>query len=220
MYLGLDPATRSPWAWAILGDDRALLDAGRVGGRQDALALALRLRPVVVAVDAPLGLPQGMDCLEPNCPCRPTTGLAGRSCERELARRGVGLFFTTKRSLIKGMVYEATALRRDLEAHGLQVIEVYPYAVRRLLLGRKAPRKQRASARRALEDALTPLVPGVERLSPALGHDGQDAVLSALVGWLWHHGLTDALGQEEEGLLHVPPADFASRLLPGMRGCA
>lgn len=218
MYLGLDPSNSPniPWTWATLREDRSFGDAGQVAGRADAQALALRLRPRVVAVDAPLGLPLGMDCLEAQCPCRPASEKPGRACERELARRGVGLFFTTKHSLIKRMVYEATALRHTLEGHGLQVIEVYPYSVRRLLLGRRAPRKQSLLGQRLLREAMAPIVPGLERLPLGLGHNGQDAVLAALVGWLWHRGFTEALGNEEEGLLHIPVADFAS--LIGVQG--
>ncbi|MFN3974906.1 MAG: DUF429 domain-containing protein [Dehalococcoidia bacterium] len=214
MYLGLDPSNSPtiPWTWATLREDRSLRDAGQVAGRAEAQTLALHLRPRVVAVDAPLGLPLGMDCLETQCPCRPASEKSGRACERELARRAVGLFFTTKRSLIKHMVYEAIALRRALEDHGLPVIEAYPYTVRRLLLGRRAPRKHSPLGQRLLREALATIVPGLERLPLGLGHDGQDAVLAALVGWLWHHGLTEALGEEGEGLLHIPVANFASRI--------
>lgn len=214
MYLGIDPSNRptSPWTWAILQEDRSFADAGRVAGLPEAQALALSLRPLVVAVDAPLGLPRGLDCLELLCPCRPACAKPGRACERELARWGVGLFFTTKRSIIKQMVYAALALRRSLESHGLQVIEVYPYSVRRLLLGRRTPKKQSIQGQRLLREALSPIIPKLERLPSDLGHDGQDAVLAALVGWLWHHGLTEALGVEEEGLLHIPLPDFASRI--------
>lgn len=214
LYLGIDLCNHPtrPWAWATLGEDRSLREAGWVEGRPGAQALALRLRPSVVAVDAPLGLPLGMDCLEPSCPCQPTSGLPGRACERELAHQGIGLFFTTKRSLIKQMVYEAIALRKHLQAHGIRVVEVYPYSVRRLLLGRHAPHKRSAQGQKAMRDALAPLIPGLERLPQALGHDGLDALLAALVGWLWSHGLTKALGREEEGVLVLPVDDFVSRL--------
>lgn len=206
MFLGIDPSNGSvrPWAWAVLDAHRTLVDAGCTAGRAGAWALAVRLRPAVVAVDAPLGLPRGMDCLEAPCPCRPVAPLAGRACERELARRGMGLFFTTKRSLIKRMVYEAIALSRALKEQGIPVIEVYPYSLRRLLLGRHAVKKQSVQGQRLLREALTPLVAGLERLPLSLGHDGLDAVVSALVGWLWARGLTEALGEPEEGVLHIP----------------
>jgi hypothetical protein len=49
--LGLDPsAGASPWAWALLDDARALVGAGGVAGRGEAVALALHLRPALVAV--------------------------------------------------------------------------------------------------------------------------------------------------------------------------
>jgi predicted nuclease with RNAse H fold len=211
--LGLDPsAGASPWAWALLDDARALVGAGGVAGRGEAVALALHLRPALVAVDAPLSFPLGMDCLEPSCGCRPAVPAPGRACEREVVRRGLGLFFTTPRSIIKPMVYQGVLLRRSLEAHGVPVIEVYPAAMRRLLLGRRPPRKGAREGQRRLREALAPLVPHLERLPEALGHHGLDALLAALVGWMAGHGLAEALGWPEEGLLFLPQGDALSRL--------
>src|ERR671933_671126 len=60
-------------------------------------ALLHELAAEIVAVDSPMGLPAGLCCLEESCACLPTGG-TGRSAERELARRGIACFWTTKRT--------------------------------------------------------------------------------------------------------------------------
>ncbi|HIC93192.1 MAG TPA: DUF429 domain-containing protein, partial [Anaerolineae bacterium] len=141
------------------------------------VALVEDHRPVLVAIDAPLGLPLGLCCLEETCPCRPASARKGRQCERELSALGIGCYYTTKRSIIKGMVYRAIALRKELEGRGFAVIEVYPYATKVLLFG-KLPPKTTVAGRRALQERLRRLIPAVpppqEDLLP---HDVLDALL-------------------------------------------
>ena len=97
----------------------------------------------VVAVDSPMDLPSGLCCLEEDCSCVPSGPGTGRSAERALAALGIPCFWTTKRTIIKKMVYRAIALKERLEASGYTVLEVYPYAVKRILFGRHLPRKSR-----------------------------------------------------------------------------
>src|SRR5207237_5331289 len=95
----------------------------------------------IIAIDSPMGFPAGLCCLEETCDCAPADGLTGRSAERELAKLGIPCFWTTKRTIIKSMVYRAIELKATLEELGYVVLEVYPYAVKRLLLGRPLPKK-------------------------------------------------------------------------------
>src|SRR5205807_948296 len=74
-----------------------------------------RLGGQIVAVDSPMGLPAGLCCLEESCGCAPSGPGTGRSAERELSRLGIPCFWTTKRSIIKAMVYRAIGLKARWE---------------------------------------------------------------------------------------------------------
>jgi predicted nuclease with RNAse H fold len=173
-------------------DDEILAEVGRLGGR-------------IVAVDSPMALPLGLCCLETSCPCAPRDPRPGRSAERALAALGIPCFWTTKRTIIKRMVYRAIALKARLEAAGLTVLEVYPYAVKRVLLGRALPKKQSpeglaalvAGARRQLPDCGWP-----DRWAP--GHDQLDALYCAITARLHHLGETECLGDPEEVPIILP----------------
>jgi len=155
----------------------------------------------VVAIDAPLGLPHGQCCLEAICDCQPRGPGAGRACERELSRLGIGCYYTTKRSIIKAMVYRGIGLQERLRMQGCTVLEVYPYATKIRLLGRPLPRKTTAAGRAVVGQGLARLL---DRELPQLSHDAADALLCAYTAWLYGRGLTDALGTRDEGQIHVP----------------
>jgi predicted nuclease with RNAse H fold len=210
--LGLDPASKRPWAYAILrapaGRARPrLVAAGAVPGWAEALDLAASLGPSVVAVDAPLGYPLGQCCLEESCPCQPTLPLTGRACERELARLGIACFWTTKRTIIKPMVYAAIRLREGLEARGIPVLEVYPYAAKVLLFGRTdaaTVRKSTPEGLAHLTRRVATLVTRLRRAAPNATHDALDAVLPAYTGVLHLCGETETLGDLQEGAITIP----------------
>ena len=160
--------------------------------------------PELIAIDAPLSLPLGLDCLEEDCPCAPTLDQKGRTCERELARMHIGCFFTTKRSIIKSLIYRGLGLTRDLRAKGYRVIEVYPYATKVLLFGDKIPPKNTAPGLAFLKDKLSGIVAGLGPYQSDLNHDGCDAVLSAYTARLHQGDRTDSLGIPDEGHIVVP----------------
>jgi len=175
-----------------------------VGDDEEIIALAEEQRPALVAIDAPLSLPLGLCCLEDSCACRPVSSRKGRQCERELSALGIGCYYTTKRSIIKGMVYRAIALKEKLEKRGFTVIEVYPYASKVRLFSR-LPRKTTVAGRQVLQEGLCHLIPAIA--SPqesSLSHDALDALLAAYTGVLYVKGRTEALGDPAEGLLHIP----------------
>ena len=128
-FLGIDltGSGRRPSAYALLDACDEVLDLGYLGDDADILRLVERRAPRFVALDAPFGLPKGLCCLEESCPCSPESPQPGRACERELASRyGIPCFWTTKRTIIKAMVYRAIALRAALEERGAEVLETYP----------------------------------------------------------------------------------------------
>jgi predicted nuclease with RNAse H fold len=163
-----------------------------------------------VAIDAPLSLPRGLCCLEEACPCR---AVALKAAERELFRQGISLYATTKRSIIKPMVYRAMALRRSLEESGYAVLEVYPYAAKVRFWGKGMPKKTTLAGREWLRERLDGLVLGLAEHCERLGHDQLDAVVAAYTAYLYGRGLAEGVGDRDEGLIWLP-----ARRQPSLRG--
>jgi len=204
--IGLD-LTTSPekgTAFAILTKEMDIVAEGFVTSDEEIIALAEEQCPALVAIDAPLSLPLGLCCLEESCTCRPVSSRKGRQCERELSALGIGCYYTTKRSIIKGMVYRALAIKQRLERSRFTVIEVYPYASKLRLFG-PLPPKATVAGRRALQEGLCRLIPSLPSTQETiLSHDTLDALLAAYTGILYIKGQTEALGDAAEGLLHIP----------------
>ena len=159
-----------------------------------------------MAIDAPLSLPRGLCCLEEACPCRPAAPDGLKAAEHELFRQGISLYATTKRSIIKRMIYRAMGLRRTLEERGIPVIEVYPYASKVRLGGKaKMPKKTTPAGRQWLRERLAELVPGLAECSVRLGHDQLDAIVAAYTAYLYDRGQAEGVGDPDEGLIWVPP---------------
>lgn len=173
---------------------------------QEIVSLARRVRPAYVAIDAPLGLPRGMCCLETSCLCTAEAADGLRAAEREVIGRGFGLFRTTKKSIIKGLVYRAMALRGRLRAAGLQVLEVYPYASKIMLLGRSLPRKTTREGKTLLRAGVEWLVAGLAAVDRTLSHDELDALVAAYTAYLYAGGRAEGVGEEREGVICLPRA--------------
>jgi predicted nuclease with RNAse H fold len=207
-YLGIDPAStaRRPSAFAVLNDRGSLRDLGLVREDDDILALASRWRPRYLAIDAPISLPEGMCCLEETCSCAPASPDGLKAAERALLKEGIGLFRTTKRSIIKAMVYRAIGLRRTLDERGYGAMEVYPYASKVRLFGRPIPKKTTKAGRHWLRERLERLVPGLSEHEGRLGHDELDAIVAAYTAYLRGQGRAEAVGDPQEGVIYVPRA--------------
>lgn len=205
-YLGVDLAASAQRrsGWAILDGTARLLGIGLAATDADILALAHRWQPRLIAVDAPLSLPLGLHCLDETCPCRPTAADGRKAAERELLRRGIPLYLTTKRSIIKAMIVRAMALTAALERDAFTVLEVYPYACKVVLFGRPIPRKTTAHGRDWLRDRLSDLIPGLGGHPGRLNHDQLDALAAAYTACLADGGLAEALGDPQEGLIYLP----------------
>ncbi len=205
--VGLDlTGSARPSGYAALDAGGALLDVGLVGDDDEIAALAGRFAATTVAIDAPLGLPEGLCCLEASCACAPVRAPGIRASELAVRGLGYGLYHTTKRTIIRSMVYRGIALRRRLEAQGLLVLEVYPYATKVALFGRPIPKKTTLAGARWLRERVETLVPGVADVSRRLTHDELDAILAAYTALLLARGEAVALGDEAEGAIVVPHA--------------
>jgi predicted nuclease with RNAse H fold len=189
--VGLDEELHLVW-FEFLGSDAQIIEAVE------------RYRPSLVAIDAPLGLPRGLCCLEESCPCQPLLPAKGRVCERELSRRGIPCYYTTKRSIIRRMVYRAIDLKDEIVVRGYKVIEVYPYATKVRLFGRDIPSKSKPAGIAFLKERLGDLMPHLIPYLPGLNHDLCDALLAAYTAHLYAEGDAEIIGDPEEGVICIP----------------
>ncbi len=159
MFLGIDLTTKEqkPTACALLHPSGSLSTVCKLRTDDDIVEVARRSFPSVVAIDSPLGLPLGMDCLEETCECQSVHPFKGRQGERQLLAEGINLYLTTKRSIIKLMVYRAISLAQRFRDLGSEVIEVYPFASKVRLLGRPIPPKNSKEGREYLRRRLEEL---------------------------------------------------------------
>jgi len=181
-----------------------LIYSGFLYPDSDILKVARSQSFKLVAIDAPLSLPLGLCCLEESCPCQPAAEVKGRSCERELARQGIPCYFTTKKSIIKGMVYRGIKLKAELEAMGFEVIEVYPYASKVRLFGRNIPQKTTPAGLAFLKQHISLLLPSIAPYIDGFNHDLCDAAIAAYTAFLHSQGKTELCGDIEEGVICLP----------------
>jgi predicted nuclease with RNAse H fold len=209
-FIGIDLASSPAKFSTCIGLDKQLSLAffGFLGTDSDIATVVDSQASHLVAIDAPLTLPEGLCCLEESCGCQLKKVDKGRECERELARLGIPSYFTTKRSIIKEMVYRGIKLRKELESRGCKVIEVYPYASKVRLWGKPIPPKTERKGLIFLQDHLASLIPSLASYIADLGthfnHDLCDAAIAAYTAYLHYWSKTDGVGNPEEGLIYIP----------------
>jgi len=142
--------------------------------------------PRIVAIDAPLALPEGRDCADPTCACA-AAGIM-RDVDRLAARAGYRPYPTLLPSMVK-LTLRGIALRETLEARGYEVLETYPGMVQDVL---GIPRKGAGvdGLRRGLKRHGVLGIPRGRRVS----HDELDAVTCALVAQLYLEGRAEVMG--------------------------
>ena len=204
--LGIDlsASSKRPSAYALLDERANIVCLDHFKAFEELLAFLEVHKPSLIAIDAPLYLPLGLDCLEEGHSCSPKLEHKGRTSELELARMHIGCFFTTKRSIIKTLIYRGMKIHQDLMDKGYKVIEVYPYATKVILFGDKIPPKNSARGMAFLKERLSQLVGGLDPYLDGLDHDRCDALLAAYTACLHQEDRTDSLGMSEEGYVVVP----------------
>ncbi len=202
--IDLSASAKRASVYALLDENAELLHLEQFFTLDELISRLEEHQPTQVAIDAPLTLPLGLDCLEEDHPCAPTLDRKGRSAEQGLAQMRIGCFFTTKRSIIKGLIYRGQEVYKELSGRGYKVIEVYPYATKVILFGDKMPPKNSSRGLAFLKDRLSTIVTGLESHMDDLNHDRCDAILSAYTAQLHSIDRTDALGLPEEGHIMVP----------------
>lgn len=144
------------------------------------------LRPAIVCIDAPLGLPEGRDCVDPACACA-VHGIM-READRVCAAAGYRPFPALLPSMVR-LTLRGIVLSRRLLAAGERVVEVYPGMAQDVL---GIPRKRSGvdGLRRGLKRAGVRDIPRRRSVS----HDELDAATCALVGMLHLQGATETMG--------------------------
>lgn len=209
LYGGIDPSGSStrPSGLAILDGKLHVLHAGLCQTDEEIVEFFTphRLSLFAVGLDGPCALPIGLsECCftdPPTCAHDQPHGRKGRFCELELARRGIGCFFTVKNSFAKAWVLRSLRLYRQLCAVGLRVVEIYPYATKRLLLGAQLPAKQTRRGRLYLGQMLSRL--GIS-VPEDLSHHELDAIVAAYTVYLLARDLAEMVGDEAEGYIVIP----------------
>lgn len=205
-FIGIDltSSPSKPTACVALGDELHLDWFGFCCGDGCIVEAVEYHHPRLVAIDSPLSLPKGLCCLEESCPCQPLSSEKGRMCERELSRRGISCYYTTKRSIIKDMVYRAISLKEEMTVRGYRVIEVYPYATKVQLFGRHLPRKTTPAGIDFLRERIGGLMPHLVPHLQAFSHDLCDALLAAYTAYLHGAAKAENIGDPVEGVIVIP----------------
>jgi len=158
----------------------------------------IKVRPDIIAIDAPLSLPFGRCCLKDTCSCKNKGHL--RACDRELLKMKIKFFPITLGPMRK-LTERGIRLKDMIEGKGFRVIEVYPGGAQDML---GIPRKQKG-----IDELRKGLVKiGIKEIHKVVSHDELDAITSALVGKMYIEGDYLALGNPKEGLIIMPKREF------------
>lgn len=191
--LGIDlrSGPRYPTGLAVLGTDRRLRLLETVRTDEEIEDAVRCLAPAIVAIDAPLALPEGRCCADPACECA-RHGIM-REVDRLCAAMGYRPYPTLIPSMV-GLTLRGIALGERLRARGLRVVEVYPGMAQDIL---GIPRKRDRDGLRRVG------VRGIPRKRRPT-HDELDAATAALVGVLHLEGRTQVVNPGEVSPLVAP----------------
>ena len=153
-----------------------------------------KVKPEVVAIDAPLALPKGRPSL-----AKKYSKLGHlRGCDRELLKMGIKFFPITLGPMRK-LTRRGIRLRKKLEKEGFKVIETYPGAAQDIL---KIPRKREGIEK--LRKGLIKLGVKGDVRKKEISDDELDAITCALVAKMYLDGNYLAIGDKSEILMILP----------------
>ena len=207
-FMGVDPTSTEKKAsgCAVLASDGKLLSLLAIKTDAEILELVERHKPDIIGIDSPLGFPKGMCCLEASCSCESVHEFKGRRCERLMSAQGISLYYTTKRTFIKAMIYRSIKLKEKMESMGSHVIEVYPYGSKVRLFGKPIPKKTKKVGLEFLHTKLSKLVPGLSEYEGKPNHDMYDGLVAAYTAYLYGLGQCELIGTEDEVQIVLPKA--------------
>jgi len=175
--IGIDLAGRetNPSGFAVISDGR--LRTGLIYSDEEIENLCAQERPDVVAIDAPLSLPE-------------RGGL--READASLIKRGFRVLPPALGGM-KSLTERGMRLTSELRAKGVKVIEIHPRTSGTVLFGKPL----RQTWVRELEKC------GVRLAEGASEHE-IDAAIAALTGVLHLWGKTEEVGEAREGVIVIP----------------
>lgn len=190
--IGIDLAgsTTRPTGFCLVDGNKVFVEI--LYSDRDIVEKVIKIRPELVAIDAPLSLLPGRGWLEDK------NGVHFRPCDLELRKRGLK-FFPITLGPMRMLTERGIRLKRQLEKEGIRVVEIYPGGAQDIW---KLPRARRD--REKLQNGLMFMLrnefklnlasnrePG-EKFSP----DELDALTAALVGFLYIKGEAEIYGTE------------------------
>jgi predicted nuclease with RNAse H fold len=181
-FVGIDlsGSPARPTGWAAL--HFPLAKSVLLHSDAEILQHTLAARPRVVAIDAPLSLP--------------SNGGIIRESERELMALRIGVYPCLLPSM-RALTHRGIALKQELEAHGLTVIEGFPGAAQDAL---GIPRKKTSQS--ALRDGLANL--GLQLPAGKISHHELDANTAALIARYYANGEYHAIGPPTDVQIIIP----------------
>lgn len=188
VVIGIDlrSGPRYPTGLAVMDATGRLRDLRTVRSDEEIDAAVARWRPALVAIDAPLALPEGRCCADPACTCA-RFGIL-RTVDRACIAAGYRPF-PTLLPLMVGLTLRGIALLGRLQAAGVAAVEVYP-GMAQDVLGIPRKRADRVGLERGLRRVGVRGLPRARRVT----HDELDAATCALVAVLHRAGRTESLG--------------------------
>ncbi|MGB9729692.1 MAG: DUF429 domain-containing protein [Thermoprotei archaeon] len=190
-YFGIDLAgsPKRPTGICVLSDDMNA-ETFIVYSDDDIIKLVQKVKPTIIAIDAPLFLPKERKSLDTKEPVHL------RECDKELLRMGIK-FFPITLGPMRMLTKRGIKLRTILETSGYKVIETYPGAAQDIL---GIPRKKDPIG---LKNGLIKI--GIKINSKELSKDELDAITCALVAKMYSENNYSALGISDEGYMILPP---------------
>lgn len=180
VIIGIDLAGKETNPTGIALWENKVVKTCLVYKNSEILKTLLHVKPVIVAIDAPFSLPKN--------------GIL-RKADRELIKKGFRVFPPGLRAM-RTLTLRASELNKLITERGIKTIEVHPTSTRRAL-------KMPTNDWRAIQAIFKRLgVKGIpdQMLTP---HE-IDAVTAALTAHLHMLGLTETVGNHEEGFIVVP----------------
>jgi len=181
VIIGIDLAGKetNPTGLAVLKGKK--VETCLVYTNSEILDILTRAKPTIVAIDAPLTLPK--------------RGIF-RKADKDLIKRGYSVFPPGLQAM-KTLTFRASNLNKLIIGKGLKTIEVHPTSTRKAL---NMPTKDWETIQKILKNLGLEGIPEDQKLTP---HE-IDAITAALTGHLYMLNLTEAVGDNEEGLIIIP----------------
>jgi len=212
-YIGLDPSASSskPSGICVLNRKGVIVLVGKwfefseITEKLNSLIGNVK----VVAIDGPLQPPHELDrcCFSSKsiiCEHQQTTPYKGRYCEQLLLRKGYRCFVTSKNSFAKKWVERCFILNDFIKDSGFRIIEVFPYATRKILFPDLEGKKQYTSFRIRLQSRLNHFGINFPIHHKIYTHDELDSILASITGLLDAQGKSEILGDDLDGYIVIP----------------